>query len=127
MKHTFNAAKGLVILPLHVFGPMGDSFADVAVDTGATRTMINADVLVGLGYDPARGTGSTKIITGSGVVYATQLSVEKVEALGVSVSPFTVLCHTLPVGAAVHGILGLDFFRGRCVSFGFRQGFIEVS
>jgi hypothetical protein len=36
-----------------LFGPSGDALVRLALDTGATNTMINVGHLVAIGHDPA--------------------------------------------------------------------------
>jgi len=64
---------------------------------------------------------------GSGVQYVARVAVDIFEALGQERTDFSVLCHTLPPSASVHGVLGLDFFRGQRLSIDFRSGTIELA
>ena len=51
MTSEFNAAQGLVIVTARIFGPAADSYLRLALDTGATTTLLNDDTLRLLGYD----------------------------------------------------------------------------
>lgn len=53
MSFPFNANEGLVIVRTEVTGPSGVAVLRLALDTGATSTLINAAMLVSIGYDPA--------------------------------------------------------------------------
>ena len=53
MSLPFNAQHGLIIIHAAVDGPSGSAVLRLALDTGATRTVINGAMLVALGYDPA--------------------------------------------------------------------------
>ena len=92
----------------------------LALDTGATRTLVNVGMLVSIGYDPALATDRLQVTTGSGVEFLPHISVSKIIALGKERTSFSVLCHTLPNSAGVDGLLGLDFFRGRVLALDFR-------
>lgn len=46
MSHRFDAQEGLIIIPTRLFGPAGESIVRLALDTGATGTMVNTEVLV---------------------------------------------------------------------------------
>ena len=81
------------------------------LDTGATGSTINWDLLVLLGYDPAIIKDRVQMTTGSGVEYVPKISVDKIKALGKEMKGFEFLCHTLPPSATVDGVLGFDFLR----------------
>ena len=98
----------------------------MALDTGATATLVNSDISVLLGYDPSVAPTRKQITTGSGVEFASEISVEKVEALGLERIDFPVLCHTLPPSASVDGLLGLDFLRGQRLVLDFRSGSLTI-
>ena len=91
---------------------MGDTIAHLALDTGATGSLVNWDIAVLLGYDPAATRERIRVTTGSSVEFAPQIVVQRVEALGRERTGFPIVCHTLPPSAAVDGVLGLDFFQG---------------
>jgi predicted aspartyl protease len=127
MTYRFDPTQGLIIVPVRLFGPAGDMIVRLALDTGATSTLINSEIIVLLGYDPATSPDRIQVTTGSGVEFCPRLSVRRVEALGRSVEDFLILSHTLPPTAHVDGLLGLDFFRGCQISIDFRIGTITVT
>lgn len=53
MSLPFDPREGLIIVPTRLFGPTGDTLIRMALDTGATGSVVNWDVIVLLGYDPA--------------------------------------------------------------------------
>ena len=112
MKITFDPTQGLIVLPTRLYGFQTDTIVRLALDTGATGSMINWDVAVLLGYDPASAEERIQVTTGSGVEFAPRILVKKIELLGRTIENFPILCHTLPPTATVDGLLGLDFFRG---------------
>ena len=66
----------------------------LAVDTGATQTMINVGLLAFAGYDPSLVPDRVQVTTGSGVEYAPRVPVERIQALGQERQQFPVLAHT---------------------------------
>ena len=112
MKITFDPTQGLIVIPTRLYGLHTDTIARLALDTGATGSMINWDVAVLLGYDPASTEERIQVTTGSGVEFAPRIVVKKIELLGRTLENFPILCHTLSPTATVDGLLGLDFFRG---------------
>ena len=127
MSFNFNAKRGLIIVQVEGFGTSRSAIVSLALDTGATGTMINQSRLMQLGYDPAAQPDRLQITTGSGVEFVPRLSVNKIAALGQTRTAFPVLCHTLPPSAGVDGLLGLDFFRGQELVVNFRTGQISFS
>lgn len=126
MKLLFDPKQGLVVVPTRLYGPNGDIVVRLALDTGATGCMINWDLTVLLGYDPASVEDRIQVTTGSSVEFAPQISIQKIEALERCINDFPVLCHTLPPTATVDGILGLDFFRGVRLIIDLRAGSIII-
>ncbi|MBA7682085.1 hypothetical protein ES703_90431 [subsurface metagenome] len=126
MKITFDPTQGLIVIPTRLHGFHIDTIVRLALDTGATSSMVNWDVAVLLGYDPASSKERIQVTTGSGVEFAPRIVVKKVEALGRSLENFPILCHTLPPSATVDGLLGLDFFRGVCLVVNLREGIITL-
>lgn len=112
MSVPFDAQHGLVTVPAELWGPSGSAVWRLALDTGATSTVVNVAMLVALGYDPALARDRIQITTGSGVEFAPRDLLQKLAALGLERAPFAVLGHPLPPSAGVDGLLGLDFFRG---------------
>ena len=126
MKIEFDPKQGLIIIPTRLHGSQGDTIVRLALDTGATNSMINWDVAVLLGYDPASVKERIQITTGSGVEFAPRIVIKKIDVIGRSLENFPVLCHTLPPSATVDGVLGLDFFRGERLGLDFRAGCIDL-
>lgn len=126
MKQTFDPTLGLIVLPVEISGPARSGIFHLALDTGATGTLINAGVLVSLGYDPALAQERVQVTTGSGVEYAARLPLRRITALGQTRSEFAILCHTLPPSAAVDGLLGLDFLQGTRLEVDFRAGTVNL-
>ena len=126
MKLSFNPQKGLIIIPTRLWGPQSDSVIRLALDTGATGSMINWDILVLLGYDPAAVQNRIQMTTGSGVEFVPVVSCSRIQALGFERKDFQILCHTLPPSATVDGVLGLDFLREKKVVLDFREGKLSI-
>ena len=65
MTYGFNPSQGLIIVPVRLFGPAGDMIVRLALDTGATSTLINSEIMVLVGYDPAASPDRIQVTTGS--------------------------------------------------------------
>ena len=106
--------------------PLRTAILSLALDTGATATLINQSRLMQLGYDPAAQFERLQITTGSGVEFVPRLKVSKIIALGQRRTNFSVLCDTLPPSARVDGLIGLDFLRDHELTLDFRTGQIRL-
>lgn len=126
MSSSFDARRGLIVIPVELFGPSGSAVLRLALDTGATGTLVNVGILVALGYDPALAPERVQVTTGSGIEFAPRVTVSKLITLGQERSDFPVLGHTLPPSAGVDGLLGLDFLRGHELVIDFRQGQVRL-
>jgi len=126
MKFPFKPDAGPVLVRARPSGPKGDAVARMVLDTGATSTLVNWHVAVLLGYDLSTAPERIQITTGSGIEFAAQITLERIEALGKVSTSFPVLCHTLPPSAGVDGLIGLDFLRGQRVVLDFRSGMLTV-
>jgi hypothetical protein len=127
MNFPFNPHQGLIIIQTELEGPSGQAILRRALDPGATSALINAAMLVSIGYDPALAPARFQITTGSGVEFVPRIMLSKLVALGQERRGFAVLCHTLPPSAGVDGLPGLDFFRDLNLNIDFRRGIISLS
>lgn len=126
MSLDFDAKEGLIIVPTRLWGPSGDTVIRLALDTGATGSTVNWDLVVLLGYDPAATPNRIQMTTGSGVEFVPVVSVQKIQAMNLIRNDFAILCHTLPPSSTVDGVLGLDFFRGKKLSINFRLSKVKL-
>ncbi len=127
MSQSFDARRGLIVVSAELFGPSGSAVLRLALDTGATGTLLNIGLLVALGYDPALAPERVQVTTGSGIEFAPRVTVTKISALEQARNDFPVLGHTLPPSASVDGLLGLDFLRGHELVIDFRQGHLRLN
>ena len=127
MRFAFDTENGLVIVFAELFGPSASAVLRLAVDTGATSTLLNAVHLVAVGYDPALVPVRVQVTTGSGMEYVPRVQIVRIKALGQERVHFPVLSHTLPPTAPVDGLLGLDFLRGQRLVVDFRTATVSLS
>ncbi|HEY2415775.1 MAG TPA: retropepsin-like aspartic protease [Pirellulaceae bacterium] len=126
MSLRFDPTKGLIVVRTALTGPRGTWFARLAFDTGATTTLVNRDVLIGLGYDLVTAIDQVQVTTGSRVEFAPKVTVQRFEALGIRRESFPLLAHTLPPSAGIDGVIGLDLVRGFKVVIDFRSGSLSI-
>jgi predicted aspartyl protease len=127
MTYPFNSQRGLILVDAVIEGPSGRNALLLALDTGATRTLVSQALLVAVGYDPALSPVRVQVTTASGIEFAAQISLDKITALGQTRSAFPIIAHTLPAGATIDGLLGLDFLRGQLLTIDFRNATITLA
>lgn len=124
----FGLSNGLIVLRLTVGGTNVDSFRNVrvALDTGASTTLIPTKIALDLGYDLSNPKEEAEIITGSGIELMKRITVQRLTAIGETVENIDVLCHDLPADAIIDGVLGLNFLVHFDVNISFSRGTIEL-
>jgi predicted aspartyl protease len=90
----FDPQQGLIIVRAELWGPTGSAVLRLALDTGATATLVNIAMLVAVGYDPALAPTRVQVTTGSGVEYVPRVTVSRLLALEQDRTDFAVLGHT---------------------------------
>jgi gag-polyprotein putative aspartyl protease len=122
MKFRFNRSRGPTRIRARIDGPTGSTNLILALDTGATRSLISVAPLVFVGYDPGLQPQRLQMTTGSGVEFVPTVKLERIWSLGKSRENLDIIAHTLPVSAGIDGLLGLDFLRGHRLSIDFSKG-----
>ena len=125
---SFNPSGESIVLRLQVGGVDPDTFRNVivALDTGATITIIPSQVLIALGYDLLNPKERVQLLTASGTAFAKRINVRRLTAIGETIENIDVLCHDLPGTSPIKGLLGLDFLRHFDVNISFSTGTIEL-
>ena len=123
---SFNPTAKSIFLRLKISSINADPTRDilVALDTGASTTMIPPEVATDLGYDLSNP--NEPMITASGIVLTKRVTVRKLAAAGETVENIDVVCHDLPEGSIIEGLLGLNFLRHFDVNTSFSTGTIEL-
>lgn len=77
MSFPFDAQAGLVIVRAEALGQSGSIVLRLALDTGATSTMISVGPLAAIGYDPSLVADRVQVTTGSGVEFVPRLAISR--------------------------------------------------
>ena len=102
---------GLFIVHVRLSGPRASRFVRLALDTGATITMIPPKAALAIGVNPARATTFREILTASGKEYIPLAVIHGVRVFEVTLRNVRVACHELPVESPIDGLLGLDLLK----------------
>lgn len=127
MTFPFDPTQGPIHVEAEVSGPTGRSSLRLLLDTGATNSLIDPTMLIAVGYDPDASTDRVQVAMFNGVELVSRIVVTRLTALGTHRIGFPLLSHPLPPAAGVHGLRGLDFFRGHVLTLDFRGGQITLS
>ena len=126
MKFRFKADYGLVYVRVKVSFADREVVLNLALDTGASGTIISAKKLIEVGYDLDKPEDEIYITTGSGLIFVPKFTIEKLTALGKEKTNFQIIAHDFPPTSTVDGILGLDFLRENILKINFVKGEIEL-
>ena len=127
MSVAFNSTSGHILVPVDLFGPIGQASVLLILDTGATRTLIHPRILTSVGHNPSLVPAQVTMTSASGQTAVPLVPVAKLTALGHDSVNFPVLAHALPANAPADGLLGLDFLRGKVLQVNFQVGQITLT
>ena len=127
-QQSFDPARHIIIVRVKLQDERGRLlYLQMALDTGASMTVIPWQAAERLGLDPARSRRRVRFMTGSGMEVAPIITVPALELMGVRVTDVPVLCHDLPQRSLVDGLLGLSFLRHCRLAIDFPRGMLEIS
>ncbi|MBI4411863.1 MAG: retropepsin-like domain-containing protein [Deltaproteobacteria bacterium] len=98
----------------------------MALDTGATYTLISPEAARSLGYALNRRSKTVPITTPSRTETVPLVRVRAIQCMGRQLRNVDVICHTLPKKATVEGLLGLNFLNKFNLSLFFKDHFLEI-
>lgn len=124
MTITFDPYDRMIMVQVKITGPTGSLFLLAALDTGATMSVINKDVLEILGYDLNDSNNFNKVplIVANGVISAPQITLDSFYALEQEKHSFPVLFYNMPATSPLDAIIGLDFLRNHILTLDFTVG-----
>jgi len=99
---------GLLIAYARLSGPNGSRLVRVAVDTGATTTMIPPHAALAIGVNPARSAAFRETLTASGKELIPLVVIPEVRLFEATFRRVSLACHELPAESPIDGLLGLD-------------------
>ncbi len=98
----------LLLVYAELQGPRGRTMLRLALDTGASYTMLPPEKLVIVGYTPHTTKRTIEILTASGSEWTPLLQIASLRFLGCEVKNLDVVSHALPPTSPVEGLLGLN-------------------
>jgi len=122
----FDPSNSIILCHVEISGPKAEFSLKMAVDTGATYTMIPIEAAVGIGRSPLRSTRKIEITMGGSVEYVPVVTIPKVRVFGKEIKNLQVICHNLPQTSPVEGLLGLNFLKEAGVTIDFSKYIIST-
>lgn len=109
-----------------MWGPNGDHRCRLALDTGASITLVSPEVIDLLGYNPRDARRRVSITSAIGIEFGYQIRVQQFHCLGHTLPDFEIHAHDLPPSAGIDGLLGLDFLKLFDLTISWRSGTITA-
>ena len=94
---------------------LGDDDYDLALDTGASNTVIDLNALFAAGYRIEDAIRIVEVETAGGVIEAYVFQIVELKALGITKRHLEVSSYDFidnNIFSEIQGVLGLDFFKG---------------
>lgn len=126
MRYRIDPDAPIIVLSITLEGEGIEKKIDMALDTGATYTMIPWEIAEILGYNPGASKERIPLITASGVERAPLITLKTISVLGKDADNVQTVVHNLPEKSYVDGLLGLSFLRRFRLSLDFRTGILEL-
>lgn len=126
-KFRFNIKAPVIILTVLLEGQGSvKQKIRVALDTGATYTMIPWETAEILGLEPELCKERMEIITASGVEKVPLVTLKSMVVLGKRIEKAEVVIHDLPPKSYVDGLLGVKSLVDLKLKIDFEKGILEV-
>ena len=126
-KFPIDLKKGIISVYTQIIGPRTWRSIKMAMDTGATYTMIPMELAADIGYDPGTSKKRIEISTARGTVFVPLIKISSISCWGMKVKNLEVVCHDLPPQSPVEGLLGLNFLLHFYVFLKFPEKILEIT
>ena len=123
IEFPFDPKDNLIVVPVEIHGKSQQITLDMAVDTGATWTIMPIKTCSIIGAVHQR---SISIVTGSRVETAQLMTIPLIRAFGVDITNFKVVAHDLPSSLLVDGLLGMNFLKRAKLTIDFSKNVIRI-
>jgi len=123
---SFDRKAALIVVPVTIKAGTDIRKYKFAVDTGATISLIDTDVMTALGYKQQDSIRTTHTITASKTETVYEYSLDNIMAIGLIRRNFKVISRSLPMGLGIDGLLGLNFFKNKELTIDFKLSEIQL-
>ena len=127
MRLNFDPESSVIVITPTLIGTNGKKKKiDMALDTGATYTMIPWEIAEVLGYTPGLSKKRIELITASGVEKAPLITLNSISLRKKKVKDVKTIIHDLPTKSYVDGLLGPSFLKQCKLTIDFKKGILEL-
>ena len=95
---------------------------EMALDTAASHSVIDFNLLLMMGYSPKLAIGKIEVETSNGIISVDRYQIQSLEMLGKTVTSFEVTSYDFlekGILSPYQGVLGLDFFEQTILTIDF--------
>ena len=123
---SFDRRAALIVVPVTI--KVGTEIAEYkfAVDTGATISLMDIDLLSDIGYKQQDSIRTTYTVTASKTETVYEFSLDNIMAIGLLRRNFKVISRALPAELGIDGLLGLNFFKDKELTIDFKLSEIQL-
>ena len=125
-KFKLDYQKGIIFCRAKIINKSESVILKLALDTGATHTMISPESAFGIGLNPFASKRKIEITTGGGIILAPIITIPRFCAFGYELKNLEIICHSLPSESTIEGLLGLNFLKSFKVTLNFPKNIIEI-
>jgi len=123
---SFDRKLPLIMVPVTIkIGTEVKKFK-FAVDTGATISLMDIDLLSDIGYKKENCIRTIQTLTASKTETAYEFEIDNIMAIGLIRRNFKVISRSLPTGLGIDGLLGLNFFKDKELTIDFKLSEIKL-
>ncbi len=123
---SFDRKAALIIVPVTIKIGTEVKRYKFAVDTGATVSLIDIDLLTDIGYKKEDSIRTIQTLTASKTESAYEFQIDNIMAIGLLRRNFKVISRVLPAGLGIDGLLGLNFFKDKELVIDFKLSEIRL-
>ena len=123
---SFDRRASLIMIPVTIKIGTGIAEYKFAVDTGATFSLMDIDLLSDIGYKQKNCIRTLHTVTASGTETAYEFEIDNIMAFGLIRRNFKIISHSLPPGLGIDGLLGLNFFKNKVLNIDFKLSEISL-
>jgi hypothetical protein len=101
----------------------------LALDTAATHTNIDSNILYLAGYELKNSIGEVEVETTNGIIVNEIYKIEKLESLGIVKNDFKIQVYDFinhGIMTEYDGVIGLDFLRDFKITIDFKDNRIKI-
>ena len=123
---NLDLSQGIIAVHCFISGPKNTKMIKMALDTGATYTIIPAEVAIACGYNILNPTKKIEISTANADIFVPIIVIKSIKCLEKEIQNLEVICHSLPPHSPIEGLLGLNFLKHFDLYLLFKKKILQI-